>query len=137
MSRIDRVRIEEVRRRAGIYRELTSIADQRVLRWFWQVERMDEYRLAGRVLMADVSGGRVRGRPSLSLMDGVKMTLVSRGMTMRLRERYEEVESPCAYPCLVLRSFAQPTRSLVDYHLVGGMALHDAVGVNCKIGATT
>ena len=32
----DRVRNEEVRRRAGIERELASRADQRVLRWFGQ-----------------------------------------------------------------------------------------------------
>ena len=62
---MDRVRNEEVRRRAGIERELASRADQRVLRWFEHVERMDEYRMARRVLMAEVSGGRVRGRPQL------------------------------------------------------------------------
>ena len=64
-SRMDRVRNEEVRRRAGIERELASRADQRVLRWFGHVERMDEYRVARRVLMAEVSGGRVQGRPRL------------------------------------------------------------------------
>ena len=57
VSRMDRVRNEEVRRRAGIERELASRADQRVLRWFGHVERMDDYRLARRVLMAEVSGG--------------------------------------------------------------------------------
>ena len=45
---MDRVRIEEVRRRAGIERELASRADQRVLRWFGHVERMDEDRMARR-----------------------------------------------------------------------------------------
>ena len=59
------VRNEEVRRRAGIEMELASRADQRVWRWFGQVESMDEYRMARRVLMAEVSGGRVRGRPRL------------------------------------------------------------------------
>ena len=44
VSRMDRVRNEEVRRRAGIEKELASIADQRVLRWFGHVETMDEYR---------------------------------------------------------------------------------------------
>ena len=44
VSPLDRVRNEEVHRRAGIERELTSRADQRVLRWFGHVERMDEYR---------------------------------------------------------------------------------------------
>ena len=41
--------------RAGIERELARRADQRVLRWFGYVERMDEYRMARRVLMAEVS----------------------------------------------------------------------------------
>ena len=48
-------------------------ADQRVLRWFWHVERMDEYHMARRVLMAEVSGGRVRGSPRLGWMDDVKV----------------------------------------------------------------
>ena len=39
---MDRVRNEEVRRRAGIERELARRADQRVLRCFLHVERMDE-----------------------------------------------------------------------------------------------
>ena len=40
---MDRVRNEEVPRRAGIERELASRADQRqrVLRWFGHMERMD------------------------------------------------------------------------------------------------
>ena len=58
-----------MRRRAGIERELASRADQRVLRWFGHLERMDDYRMARRVLMAEVSGGRVRGRPRLGWMD--------------------------------------------------------------------
>ena len=61
MSRMDDiVRNEEVRMRAGIEMELARTADQRVLRWFGHVERMDEYRMARMVLMAEVSGGRVR-----------------------------------------------------------------------------
>ena len=58
VSRMDRVRNEEVHRRAGIERELTSRADQRVSRWFGHVERMDEFRMGRMVLMAGVSGGR-------------------------------------------------------------------------------
>ena len=82
VSRMDRVNNEEVRRRAGIERELTSRADQRILRWFGHVEKMDEYRMARRVLMAEVSGERVRGRPRLGWMDGVKVALGNRGMTV-------------------------------------------------------
>ena len=42
-------RNEEVSRKAGIERELASKADQRALRWFGHVERMDEYRMARRM----------------------------------------------------------------------------------------
>ena len=62
-------------------RELASRADQRVLRWFGHVERMDEHRIARRMLMAEVSGGRVRVRLRLGWMDGVKVVLGNRGMT--------------------------------------------------------
>ena len=69
-------------RRAGIERELASRADQRVLRWFGHVERMDENRMARRVLMAEVSGGLVRGRPRLGWTDGAKVALGNIGMTV-------------------------------------------------------
>ena len=42
VPRMDRVRNKDVRRRAGIERELASRADQRVLRWFGHVERLDD-----------------------------------------------------------------------------------------------
>ena len=83
VSRMDRVRNEEVRWRAGIERELASRADQRVLRWSGHVEIMDEYHTARRVLMAEVSGGWVRGRPRLGWMDGVKVALGNREITVQ------------------------------------------------------
>ena len=43
---------------------------------------MDEYHMARRVLIAEVSGGRVRGRPRLGWMRGVKVALGNRGMTV-------------------------------------------------------
>ena len=43
MSRMDRVRNEEVRRRAEIQKELESRVDHRVLRSFGHVVKMDEY----------------------------------------------------------------------------------------------
>ena len=82
------VKNKEVLRRAGIERELASRADQRVLRWFGYVERMDEYRMARRVLMAEVTGGRVRGRPRLGWMDGVKVALGNRGMAMESARQF-------------------------------------------------
>ena len=80
VSRMDRVRNEKVRRRAGMKRELASRADQIVLKWFGHVDRMDEYRMARRVLMAELSGERVRGGQRLGWMDDVKVALGNRGM---------------------------------------------------------
>ena len=68
--------------RAGIERELASRADQRVLRWFGHVQRMDEYRMTRRMWMVEVSGGWARGRQRLRWMDGVKVALGNRGMTV-------------------------------------------------------
>ena len=92
VSGMDWVGNDERRRRAGIERELGSRADQRVLRCFGHVQRMDEYRMARRVLMADVSGGRVRGRPRLCWIDGWREG--DAGNAWKLRNR---VESPEAY----------------------------------------
>ena len=88
VSRMDRVRNEEVRMRAGIERELASISEKRVLRWFGHMERMDVYRMARRVLMAKVSRGRVRGRPRLGWMDCVKVALGNRGMTVEAARQF-------------------------------------------------
>ena len=84
---MDRIRNEEVRRRAGIGMELASRVDQRVLRWFGHVERMDESRLSRRVMMAEVSGGRVRGRPRFGWMEGVKVAMGNRGLTVEAARR--------------------------------------------------
>ena len=57
--------------------------------------------MARRVLMAEVSGGRVRGRPRLGWMDGVKVALGNRGTTVeaarQMHKRSERVESPGTY----------------------------------------
>ena len=73
-----------MRRRAGIERQLASGAGQRLLRWFGHVERIYEYRMTRRVLMAEVSGGQVRGRQSLGWMNGVKVPLDNRGMMVEV-----------------------------------------------------
>ena len=44
------------------------------------MERMDEYGLARRMLMVEVSGGRIRGRPRFGWTDGVLVELCCRLM---------------------------------------------------------
>ena len=62
VSLMDRTRNKEVQRRTGIEKELASRVDQRVLRFVWTCGKKDEYLMARRVFMAEVSGARVRGR---------------------------------------------------------------------------
>ena len=91
----DRIRNEEVRRRAGKEIQLACKADWRVLRWFGHVERMDEYRMVRRVLMAEVVGGLVRGRLRLGCMDGVKVALDNRGMTVEAARQCAKDRKEC------------------------------------------
>ena len=60
--------------------------------------------MARRVLMAEVNGGRVRGRPRLGWVDGLKVALGNRGITVQTAVQAarecagsESVESPGTY----------------------------------------
>ena len=64
------------------------------MRWFGHVERMDEYRMARKVLMDEVSGERVRGRPRLGWMDSVKVALGNRGMTVEAARQCAKDRKP-------------------------------------------
>ena len=46
------------------------------------MESMDEHRMARRVMVAEESGGRVLGRQRLGWMNGVKVALCNRIMTV-------------------------------------------------------
>ena len=138
----DRIRNEEMRRSARIKKELESSEDQRVMIWFGHVDRMDEYRMGRRVLIAAVSSRLVQGRPRLFWMNGVKMVFGNRGTTVEaarkwakdrkeLRAIYEYVDGWVSlnYFCLV-PVFSQITalpRSVAYQPKSGGMPLHVAV----------
>ena len=106
---------------------------------------MDEYRVTNRVLMAEVSG-----RPRLRWMDGVKLALGNREMTVEgARQCAKDQKEWRALEYMKLNEFHAPLfldpvffRTALPcsagYHLErGGMPLHDAVGINCKKCATT
>ena len=85
---MDRVRNEEVRRRAGIEMELASRADQRVLSSFGHVERMDQYHMTRRVLMVRLDGwceGGLRQQRNVS------------GGCVTMSKRQKRVDSPGTY----------------------------------------
>ena len=83
VSRLDRLRNEEVRERTGIRKELAARVDSNVLRWFGHVERMENERLTKKVMNARAEGRNVRGRPRLGWMDGVKKALNDKGIDVR------------------------------------------------------
>ena len=59
---------------------------------------MDECRMARRVLIAEVSGGRVRGSPTLGWMDGVKVAFGNRGMTVEAAQQCAKDRKKCRAP---------------------------------------
>ena len=99
VTRMDRVRNEEVRRRTGVERELGDRVDERVLRWYGHMERMSEERLVKEVWKAEVEGKNMRGCPRMRWMDGVKGALQKRGM--RVEEGRECTEDRGAWRRIV------------------------------------
>ena len=83
VSRLDRVRNEEVRERTGVRRELAARVDMNVLRWFGHVERMDNERLLRKVMDFKVDGRSARGRPRFGWINGVERALSDRRMNFR------------------------------------------------------
>ena len=72
-----------MRVRTGVRRELAARVNMNVLRWFGQVERMDNEQLLKKVRNAKVDARSARGRPRSGWTDGVKRALNDRRMAMR------------------------------------------------------
>ena len=83
MSRLDRLRNEEVRERTGVRKELAARVDTKVLRWFGHVERMEDERLTKKAINSKVDGRNVRGRPRFGWINGAKKALNDRRLDVR------------------------------------------------------
>ena len=105
--------------------------------------------MARSVLMAEVSGGRVPGRPMLGWMDGVKVALGNRRMTVEAARQWAKYRKDWRalvhmklnefHAAIFLRPvfFQTALTCSGGYHLErGGMPLHDAIGINYEKGAT-
>ena len=91
--------------------------------------------MARRVLMAEVSRGRVRGRPMLGWMDGVKVALGNRGMTVEAARKSGEPWYICNWISFTWPFLLGPVFFRTDLPCSGGchmergrVPLHDAVG---------
>ncbi len=75
---MNRVRNDEMSRTV-VLKELADRAEQRVLRWFGQVD-WTKGTWVKRITRPDVRGTRPRGTPQIGWMDSVKRALDARGM---------------------------------------------------------
>ena len=82
VTRWDRVRNEEVRRRTGVLRELSQRAEQKGLQWFGHMERMNDDRMTKKIMRSEVGGRRQRGKPKTRWKDSIKKSLGKRGLSM-------------------------------------------------------
>ena len=90
VTRLDRIRNEEVRGRTGVIDELSGRVDESVLKWFGHMKRMGNERLTTRVWSAEAAETRVLGRPRHRWIDGVKRALRNRSIELaeaRVRAR--------------------------------------------------
>ena len=70
----------------GAVEKMSSVSqgsDQGVLRWFGNVERMEDERMAKRVYESDVRDVRRRGKPRKCWMDGGKEVLARKGLNIQ------------------------------------------------------
>ena len=86
VSRLQRLRNEEVRKMIGLKSTVVERIQERRLRWFGHVSRMDINRLPNKALHMKVMGRRNRGRPRMRWIDKIKEDIKSKletsGQTM-------------------------------------------------------
>ena len=82
LRRIDRVRNERIKQLCNWEKGVVLRMEQGVLRWFGHVIRMNDGRIAKKVFDSNVEGDRGRGRPKWRWMDGVRVVLGNRNLSL-------------------------------------------------------
>ena len=119
VTRMYRIKTEEVHSWAGLEREMASRGDQRVLRWFSRVKRIYQHLMARRVL--------IRGTMRLDWMNGVKVALGSWGITVTAVQQCEKNIEACkvvVYMSVIEignAMFAWPPLAWGAFHLLRGL----------------
>ena len=77
--------------------ELSKRAEQKGLRWFGHVERLEEGRTVKRITGSRTRGVRKRGRPRMTCGEGIRNSLKEKGVEEEqgriiTRDRREELE---------------------------------------------
>src|SRR5437868_5898036 len=86
VSRLQRLRNEEVRKMIGLKSTVVERIQEKRLRWFGHVSRMDIDRLPNKALHMKVMGRRNRGRPRMrwikKIKEDIKSKIGTSGQTM-------------------------------------------------------
>ena len=93
VTRWDRARNDEIRRRARIDETLAEKADRRVLRWSAQLERMDEGSWPKKVKAATMEVHQGRRRPRFGWLDKVKRALAVREVGLQDAKQFTSERS--------------------------------------------
>ncbi len=95
VTRLDKIRNEEIRRRTGCHRTIVQVVCERQHRWLGHVLRMHDERIARTVLQGKVEGTRRRGKPRATWMGTVKdcsgMSLHQASIEAQDRARWREL----------------------------------------------
>ena len=78
----DRLTNDRIRERTGVDSKLSYRAEQRGLRWYGHMERMNDRRMTKRVMNSKAEGVTTRGRPKMGWKEGIRNSLHARGISM-------------------------------------------------------
>lgn len=80
ISRKERVRNDEIRRRMGVEGTVVQDIERQQLRWYGHVQRMPEERIPKQTLIWIPAEKRRRGRPKKSWIEGIKKAMSERNL---------------------------------------------------------
>lgn len=80
ISRLDRIRNEEIRRRMQAHDTAVDRLERRSLKWFGHLLRMDDQRWPKKLLKWKPPGRKKRGRPRLSWNDTIRKAMEHRDL---------------------------------------------------------
>ena len=83
ISRLQKIRNDDIRQALGVEKTLLDKVVQRRLRWFGHVERMAVDRIPHIALHARFEGKRNKGRPRQRWIDNITEDITSCGLTLK------------------------------------------------------
>jgi len=80
LSRNDKIRNTIIKQKMNVTRSLLDHINTKQLKWYGHVQRMEEGRLPKQALKWNPPGRRKRGRPKLTLAEGIRGLMGEKGL---------------------------------------------------------